>query len=184
MPIYMDEVDSSVQKVRAVLSERGMLEGFTSSIKDEKTAQVSEEIINFISLQLEQYLTDNASETIDQVSGRIQAKLDDLNETGVSVSDEAIEKIKQFLPDNKTDKSSNDISENIIQILNGIGFKIAKFKKFISKTDKKINNKKKKRKNKNGLPDKELFIKFIDEVLPDVVFFDNQLEKLQEYLIK
>jgi hypothetical protein len=38
MPIYMDEVDSSVQKVRAVLSERGMLEGFTSSIKDEKTA--------------------------------------------------------------------------------------------------------------------------------------------------
>jgi hypothetical protein len=50
MPIYMDEVDSSVQKVRAVLSERGMLEGFTSSIKDEKTAQVSEEIVNFISL--------------------------------------------------------------------------------------------------------------------------------------
>jgi hypothetical protein len=65
MPIYMDEVDSSVQKVRAVLSERGMLEGFTSSIKDEKTARVSEEIVNFISLQLEQYLTDNASETID-----------------------------------------------------------------------------------------------------------------------
>jgi hypothetical protein len=35
--------------VRAVLSERGMLDGFTSSLKDNKTAKVSEEIVNFIS---------------------------------------------------------------------------------------------------------------------------------------
>ena len=34
MPVYKDEVDASVQKVRAVLQERGMLDGFTSSLKD------------------------------------------------------------------------------------------------------------------------------------------------------
>ena len=71
MPVYKDVVDASVQKVRAVLQERGMLDGFTSSVKDGKTAAVSEEIINTISLYLEQYLADNASEAIDQVSGRI-----------------------------------------------------------------------------------------------------------------
>lgn len=71
MPAYKDVVGASVQKVRAVLQERGMLGGFTSSLKDGKTAAASEEIVNAISLHLEQYLADNTSEMIDQVSGRI-----------------------------------------------------------------------------------------------------------------
>ena len=53
MPVYNDDVDASMQKIRAVLQERGMLDGFTSSLKDSKTAAVSEEIVNAISLHLE-----------------------------------------------------------------------------------------------------------------------------------
>lgn len=53
MPVYKDVVDASVQKVRAVLQERGMLDGFTSSVKDSKTAAAAEEIVNAISLHLE-----------------------------------------------------------------------------------------------------------------------------------
>jgi len=65
MPIYKDAVDASAQKIRSVLQERGMLDGFTSSVKDGSTASVSEEIVNAILLHLEQYLAGNASETID-----------------------------------------------------------------------------------------------------------------------
>lgn len=53
MPVYNDDVDASMQKIRAVLQERGMLDGFTSSLKDSKTAAASEEIVNAISLHLE-----------------------------------------------------------------------------------------------------------------------------------
>lgn len=53
MPVYKDVVDASMQKVRAVLQERGMLDGFTSSLNDSKTAAASEEIVNAISLHLE-----------------------------------------------------------------------------------------------------------------------------------
>ena len=42
-----------------------MLGGFTSSAKDAATAAAAGEIINAISLHLEQYLADNASEAID-----------------------------------------------------------------------------------------------------------------------
>lgn len=48
MPIYKDVPDSSMQKMRAVLQERGALDGFSSGIKDGKTSDVSNEIINFI----------------------------------------------------------------------------------------------------------------------------------------
>ena len=186
MPIYNDEVGSSVQKVRAVLSERGMLDGFTSSLKDNKTAKVSEEIVNFISNQLEQYLASNTSETIDQVSGRIQSKLDDLNESGISITDTAIEKIKQVLSDNNADETSDhsfdDISEKVVQILNGVGSKISKFKDFLT-GGKEKEDKKDKKKSKYKLPDQKKFIKFIDDVMPNVVFFEDKLDKLQEYLI-
>ena len=53
MPVYNDDVDASMQKIRAVLQECGMLDGFTSSLKDGKTAAASEEIVNAISLHLE-----------------------------------------------------------------------------------------------------------------------------------
>ena len=53
MPVYNDDVDASMQKIRAVLQERGMLDGFTSSLKDSKTIAASEEIVNAISLHLE-----------------------------------------------------------------------------------------------------------------------------------
>ena len=53
MPVYNDDVDASMQKIRAVLQERGMLDGFTSSLKDSKTAAASEQIVNAISLHLE-----------------------------------------------------------------------------------------------------------------------------------
>ena len=53
MPVYNADADASMQKIRAVLPERGMLDGFTSSLKDSKTAAASEEIVNAISLHLE-----------------------------------------------------------------------------------------------------------------------------------
>lgn len=42
-----------------------MLNGFSSSIRDDNTRALSEEIINFISARLEEYLSENSSETID-----------------------------------------------------------------------------------------------------------------------
>jgi len=65
MPAYKDAPDSSMQKLRSILMDRGSLDGFSSKIKDAKTAALSEEIVNFIQLQLENYITDNASETVD-----------------------------------------------------------------------------------------------------------------------
>lgn len=193
MPVYKDVVDASVQKVRAVLQERGMLDGFTSSVKDAKTAAVAEEIVNTISLHLEQYLASNAAEAIDQVSGRIQAKLDDLDESGVSISDEAIEKIKNELESVKgAGEGKDDILQKIVEVLNSIGPKIKNFKDFIEKcyneetaeksaehaVEKTAEQQKYADEKAISFPDQKIFVNFIDEIMPNMSFFDDSLQRL------
>lgn len=167
-----------------------MLDGFTSSLKDGKTAAASEEIVNAISLHLEQYLADNASEVIDQVSGRIQAKLDDLGESGVSVSDEAIEKIKNELePVKEAGEGKDDVLQKIVEVLNSIGPKIKNFKDFIEKcyneetaeegaghaAEKTAEQQKYAGEKAISFPDQKIFVNFIDEIMPDMSFFDDSL---------
>ena len=96
MPIYKDEVGSSAQKIRAVLQQRGTFGSFTSGIRDKNTAEISQEIVDFITGQLERYLAENAIETIDQISGRIQSKLEELDASDISVSDDTVKKLKDI----------------------------------------------------------------------------------------
>ena len=66
-----------MQRLRGVL-QQALLDGFQSKLKDSKNAGFAEEVVNAILLELETWLVDLGSETIDQVAGRLETRLREL----------------------------------------------------------------------------------------------------------
>ena len=98
-----DSPKSSLQRLRPILA--GALQNKFSSRLRSKKKQRSEEIVNTIVFELETYLVDLTSETIDQVSGRLETRLNDLFSSSSSKSssekpelqDEDVESVKEDL---------------------------------------------------------------------------------------
>jgi len=134
-------------------------------------------------------LADNAIETIDQVSGRIQSKLTELDASDVSVSDEAVQKLKDIFSTSDAAPADQEKQQGIAEILNSIGSKVQKLKDFFAgkdsgKEDKKEKGEKEVKKElgldfKKIFANDKLFVKFVDEVMPEVKFFETIVKDVE-----
>lgn len=64
MTAYSDNVGASMEKFRSILAG-GLNNGFSSANKDAKSAALSEEIVNVVVAEIEKYLADILSMTVD-----------------------------------------------------------------------------------------------------------------------
>ena len=142
---------SSMQRLRGVL-QQALLDGFQSRLKDKSKIALSEEIVNAILFEIEKWLVEFSSETIDQVAGRLENKIAEIEENlgnldedePLSVQDETIESIRNELEGgNEADKSFTD---TVCKVLGGINkdSKLKKFKKYLEKTAKPYKKQKQK----------------------------------------
>ena len=167
MTSYSDNVGSSNEKLRSVLSE-ALLNGFSSTLSDNKSKKLAEEIVNTILLELETFLIKSENTTIDQISGRIQTKLKDIGANGIKLSDESIQKIVDAVNDNK-DKTSESGENNSTS-------DITSLKAFFDndEQDKQVEEYSKDKK------DIAYISNFLNDVLYDLTFFDDYLLKIQD----
>lgn len=119
MTAYSDKIDASYAKLKKVLAEyASTISGFKSSLPRKsqvEARQLSEEIVHVLLDEILQFMMHMTSASIDQISGRIQAKLEDLGQKGIDLSDEAIQKIKEALAD------VPGASSSVAQLLNSLG---------------------------------------------------------------
>lgn len=120
-----DSPKSSLQRLRPILA--GALQNKFSSRLRSKKKQKSEEIVNTIVLELETYLVDLTSETIDQVSGRLETRLNEFFSGSGSknasekpeLQDEDVEAVKEDLS-SSAQEGDSDLIDAICRVLNGI----------------------------------------------------------------
>lgn len=109
---YADNIDSSLARLKTILGA-----GLQSIKKDIQSAKVKDkqsfnEISNFIVDQIYKYIADIESATIDQISGRLESKL---NNFSLTLSNSAIEQIKQLLTNIQVKSEKTTNVDNIIE---------------------------------------------------------------------
>ena len=149
MITYSDKIDASYAKLKAVLAENaGAAVGFKSEMLDKsqkiKIKALSEEVVHILLDEIMNFVMHMSSATIDQISGRIQSKLTNINQTGLMLSDETIQKIKDALSE------IPGASGSVAQVLNNVGkeTKINDLEDFFDSTEKLDSKKDKKDKKK------------------------------------
>lgn len=171
MQIFDDNIDSSINKLRAIF-QQGFKVVKSNQLQSDKKELINE-ITNEILKQIEEYLVDINNVTIDQVCGRIENKINNFDTYDILLDDESLNEIKKCIDENinvvnyqeeikssekieKTEiienKNSSYISpgQQIAQTLSIIGFqeKLDQLSGFFdeNKKDVKVVSKNKKRK--------------------------------------
>ena len=132
---------SSLQRFRSVMT-RALMKGFKPKSGGDKLVS---EVVRAITGTLEKHLVDFGSETVDQVCGRLETRLNALQK-GLTVSDETVEGVRSGL---ESEKAEPDLIDAVCKVLNGINKddKLKGLREYLE-TDRKNNRKKKKKEGK------------------------------------
>lgn len=212
MRIYQDKVGSSEQAFRNILSE-GLLDKYASGLSDQKKKQLVDEVVNTLCLELERFLVDTQNQTVDQISGRLQTKLKNLGLNKIVFSDDTLQQISQALGGDQLQKFVQAFASiNIEEKLNGLK-KLFKSNKAGESTENaaaaaekisekngivQVGNKDEEEAEEQESQDKEFeklskeildsdkkeFVKYCDNVLKNMVFFNGMLDRIYDNTIE
>lgn len=193
MTAYSDNPGSSTAKLRSIFASA--IKRHDSKLSDPKQRELATDIVDSILVALETYGLDMLDAAIDQISGRIEAKIRQLKSEGVKISDDSvndtIERLSNAVANDNGSKpvkseSSDDIGSLLTKLLDQFkSFNIKSLQSFFNTSSDESNKQQQtsateiKTDNENDvISDKDKFANFLSDVFTDMVFFDDYLEKI------